>query len=122
MPKGVVREGEDADLAALREVSEETGFHCRIIRKLDAEAEYRTRDEHGTVWKRVILFLMEPIDEVRKPDGEMDTFRWVPLGKAREYAAENELPLIMEAVEAYKLLHPTDEKKSNSKPSLPRTP
>ena len=52
----------------------------------------------------------------------MDTFRWVPLGKAKDYAAENELPLIMEAVEAYKVLHPIEEKNPNSKPDMPEAP
>ena len=104
MPKGVIAEGEDPEQAALREVQEETGFRCKIIRKIDSEAEYISRDALGAILKKVVLYLMEPVDELRKPDGEMDTFRWVPLGRAKEYASENELPMIMEAVESFKLL------------------
>jgi len=44
-PKGKLDRGETVEEAAVREVREETGLKCRIIRKL-AEARYLSRKRH----------------------------------------------------------------------------
>ena len=102
MPKGVIHDGEDATVGALREVLEETGYRCNILSKLATEGRYRSRDEGGSIWKILGLYLMEPIEKVQEPDTENDDFRWVPLENVEKYAAPVELPLILEAIERFK--------------------
>ncbi|SRR5579883_246989 len=101
MPKGVIAEGEDLKKAALREVLEETGWKCRIIKKIESIAEYPSRDVDGEIWKRLELYLMEPIEQIQQPDDENDAFRWVPFDKVEKYVSKTERPLIMEAIDLY---------------------
>ena len=102
MPKGVIADGEDLRMGALREVLEETGWKCKILGQIETVAEYRSRDDNGEIWKQLTLFLMEPIEQVQQPDQENDAFRWVPIDKVEEYAAKTEAPLILEAIELFR--------------------
>ena len=102
MPKGTLNEGENIRAAALREVLEETGWRCRIVSKLDAKARYRSSDDGGAIWKNLTLYLMEPLEEIQKPDWENDAFQWVPIEKAEECAAKVDWPLIREAIEKWR--------------------
>ena len=101
MPKGTLGEGENIRAAALREVLEETGWKCRIVERIKTTARYRSSDNNGAIWKTLVLYLMEPIQQVQQPDDENDAFRWVPIDKVEEYAAKVELPLIQEAIKMY---------------------
>jgi len=61
LPKGKVEEGENKDIAALREVLEETGVKADIIKYL-GEIHYTFKenwDENKTVHKTVFWYLMK---------------------------------------------------------------
>lgn len=82
LPKGHIDPGEDAQAAAVREVLEESGWHCAIDRGLapamvefDHDGRHIQRLEH--------YFVMRPIE--RRHDGE-DQFEteWLPLAVAAE--------------------------------------
>jgi 8-oxo-dGTP pyrophosphatase MutT (NUDIX family) len=84
-PKGGVDEGESVEDAALREVLEESGLRCRIIRKL-AEARYKYRTKRGAVRpKTVHYFLMEPVGGQITTDGEeVDSAEWFDTADAEK--------------------------------------
>lgn len=81
-PKGKLDPGETIEEAALREVKEETGLTCRIIRKL-ATSRYRTRHNGKLHSKVVHLFLMERTGgRIRVPKHEVDRAAWLEFDEA----------------------------------------
>jgi len=79
LPKGLVGRGESPAEAALREVREETGAGCRLLRELPDD---HYTDRKGRP-KRVRWWLMELVAlDVHQPDDEVDEVRWVQLGDA----------------------------------------
>jgi 8-oxo-dGTP diphosphatase len=73
LPKGKLDAGESFEDAALREVEEETGLRCRLIRELPA-VEYAVRGRP----KLVRYWAMEVVDETPfVPNDEVDEVRWL---------------------------------------------
>jgi 8-oxo-dGTP pyrophosphatase MutT (NUDIX family) len=112
MPKGQVDPGESTKDAALREILEETGYRCKIRMPLITEVRYATSNRAGApVMKRLVMYLIEPIEKVQEPDWEHDEFRWVTFDKIDQYATKKELALIEEAVKAYEELEGKSKEK-----------
>ena len=82
-PKGKLNDGEAIDQAALREVFEETGLECRIIRPLVVcRYRYRRRKTDDKP-KAVHYFLMEPLNDTLSVDGdEVDRAEWLSTADA----------------------------------------
>jgi 8-oxo-dGTP pyrophosphatase MutT (NUDIX family) len=78
LPKGKLLEGESDEAGALREVEEETGVACRLVREL-ATSSYV--DGRGRP-KVVRYWLMEPVAGEAAPQNEVDAVRWLPLEQA----------------------------------------
>jgi 8-oxo-dGTP diphosphatase len=73
LPKGKLDPGESFEDAALREVEEETGLRCGLVRELPA-VEYEVRGRP----KLVRYWAMEVVDETPfVPNDEVDEMRWV---------------------------------------------
>lgn len=73
LPKGKLDPGESFEEAALREVEEETGLRCRLVRELPT-VRY---DVRGRL-KEVRYWAMEVDDEIPfVPNDEVDQVRWV---------------------------------------------
>lgn len=92
-PKGLVEKGERSPDTALREVEEETGFRCHIIRELP-RTSYWFREQGRLVKKTVRWFVMTPMERVSEHDAEIARIAWMPLQQALErltYASDREL-------------------------------
>ncbi|MBI4052151.1 MAG: NUDIX domain-containing protein [Elusimicrobia bacterium] len=93
-PKGHLEEGETSRDTALREVEEETGYRCRILKSLFV-ARYFFRRGEETVQKKVQWFWMEPGRRVGRPDvSEIFGVRWVSFRKAEQmlqYPSDHQL-------------------------------
>jgi 8-oxo-dGTP pyrophosphatase MutT (NUDIX family) len=73
LPKGKLDNGESFEAAALREVEEETGLRCRLVRELPP-VNYDVRGRP----KLVRYWLMEVEDEAPfVANDEVDELRWV---------------------------------------------
>ena len=71
-PKGKLDAGESWEEAALREVHEEIGLRCRLLRERPPAA-YDVRDGR----KVVRYWLMEPDGGAFAPNDEVDELRWL---------------------------------------------
>jgi len=83
-PKGRIQRGERFWEAALREIREETGYLCRLRRKLKATS-YVFRSDTTQIRKTVHWFLVEPIRKAGAPNPrEVKEVRWFALHEASE--------------------------------------
>ena len=76
LPKGTLASRESSEEAALREVREETGWRCEIVRELE-EVTYWFQREDRRVRKSVRWFLMRPLEQVGEHDHEVDEVAWL---------------------------------------------
>jgi 8-oxo-dGTP diphosphatase len=78
LPKGKLDAGETFEEAALREVWEETGLRCEIVRELPS-TEYTVRDRP----KIVRYWLMSVVEDPGfAPNSEVDELRWLSAADA----------------------------------------
>jgi len=75
LPKGALTSGETSEDAALREVREETGYRCELVREL-APVTYWFRRQGRQVKKTVRWYLMRPLEKVGEHDHEVDEVLW----------------------------------------------
>jgi 8-oxo-dGTP pyrophosphatase MutT (NUDIX family) len=84
LPKGHIEEGETQEVAALREVKEETGLDARIVEPLGEIVYFYRRRNGDLVRKTVYHFLMEATSGTfAEPSWEVTESRWVPITEAQ---------------------------------------
>ncbi len=83
-PKGHIEKGETAEEAALREVEEETGFRCRLVKPFD-RVQYFFRRDGMLTKKTVVWFLMQPLEKTGAHDAdEILETRWMTFEEAQK--------------------------------------
>jgi 8-oxo-dGTP pyrophosphatase MutT (NUDIX family) len=90
LPKGKLEPGETPEQAALREVREEAGLSCEIVRPAGRTTYLDRRGRDKVVW----YFVMRPVAGSFRPTGEVDELRWLPVEEARSvltYEGDREL-------------------------------
>jgi 8-oxo-dGTP pyrophosphatase MutT (NUDIX family) len=75
LPKGTLMTGETSAEAALREVREETGWRCELVRELEAVTYWFQRGGER-IRKTVRWFLMRPVEKEGDHDHEVDEVAW----------------------------------------------
>jgi 8-oxo-dGTP diphosphatase len=78
-PKGKALPDESDEDCALREVEEETGLRCELVRELVGTSY---KDSQGRP-KVVRYWAMRPLAGEFSPHAEVDEARWLPLEQAR---------------------------------------
>jgi 8-oxo-dGTP pyrophosphatase MutT (NUDIX family) len=97
-PKGKLEEGETFELAALREVREETGMACRLLRFI-GHTEYVDRKGRP---KAVAYWVMAAEGGFFTPNSEVDELRWVGIESAARllsYPRDEELAAVLMAAD-----------------------
>lgn len=82
LPKGSLQPGESSADAAVREVREETGYRCEVVRELDA-VTYWFQRQGRRIRKTVRWYLMRPLEKVGEHDHEVEEVAWADLEAAR---------------------------------------
>jgi len=97
-PKGKLEEGETFEMAALREVHEETGMECRLVRFI-GHTEYIDRKGRP---KAVAYWVMAVEDGAFARNDEVDELRWKELPGAAgllSYERDRELLAVLTAAD-----------------------
>jgi 8-oxo-dGTP diphosphatase len=95
LPKGKLDAGETWEQAALREVEEEIGLRCRLVREL-SPAHYT---DHKGRPKTVRYWVMEIEGGEFAANDEVDEMRWASPEEARELLSyDHDRALVAEAV------------------------
>ena len=81
LPKGALNPGESSIDAALREVQEETGYKCELVRELTPVTYWFQRGGRRSR-KTVRWYLMRPIAKVGDHDHEVDEVLWAARAEA----------------------------------------
>ena len=96
-PKGKLDENETFEACALREVFEETGYHCSLGAFV-GHTDYRDRKDRPKV---VAYWMMEVLEGSFRPSEEVDELIWVTVDEACEilsYERDRELLVIISAL------------------------
>jgi len=80
-PKGKIGEGETFQQGALREVFEETGLQCEVVRFIGT-TNYTHRKGKPKI---VAYYLMRMADGEFAPNAEVDVLVWLPLEQVRAH-------------------------------------
>ncbi len=97
-PKGKLEAGETFEMAALREVREETGMACRLLRFI-GHTEYVDRKGRP---KAVAYWIMAAEEGSFTPNEEVDELQWLSLEDAARlltYSRDRELVAVLMAAD-----------------------
>jgi 8-oxo-dGTP pyrophosphatase MutT (NUDIX family) len=107
LPKGIIDKDESPEMAAVREIQEETGLTGSIVDKLGEKSYwFYLKDENAKCKKTVTYFLLEHVSgEANNFSWEVDEAGWFPLDEAinmLHYKSDKEI--LIKAAEKLTLL------------------
>jgi 8-oxo-dGTP pyrophosphatase MutT (NUDIX family) len=107
LPKGIIDKDESPEMAAVREIQEETGLTGSIVDKLGEKSYwFYLKDENAKCKKTVTYFLLEHVSgETNNFSWEVDEAGWFPLDEAinmLHYKSDKEI--LIKAAEKLTLL------------------
>jgi 8-oxo-dGTP diphosphatase len=80
-PKGKLDQGETFEQGALREVLEETGMRCHVVRFIGT-----TNYTHRKGKPKIVAYYLMNVDNGEfTPNDEVDELEWLPLEQVREH-------------------------------------
>lgn len=100
LPKGTIKETENVESAALREVEEETGIKAEIVEKLGTiDYWFYSYEDKRKIHKYVHYFLMKYVSgNTANHDWEVEDASWYEINKAIKVAEyENERKTLKQA-------------------------
>lgn len=81
-PKGHIEKGESENMAAKREIKEETGLDVKFIDGFRQDIKYYFKVQDNTIFKTVVFFLAETKTDKVVLSPEHVGFKWLPFQKA----------------------------------------
>jgi 8-oxo-dGTP pyrophosphatase MutT (NUDIX family) len=102
LPKGMVEQGEDPEIAAVREAREEGGVSSEVVQLLETIEYWYAGLDNGIrvrFHKRVHFYLLRYISgDTKDHDWEVNEARWVPIDDATsQLAFDNERRVMQQA-------------------------
>lgn len=82
-PKGNIKRSEKPSEAALREVYEETGYQCEIVKEIN-RVTYFYRKNNQLIRKTVYWYQMKPLKKIKDKDWEVLDVIWEDINKLSE--------------------------------------
>ncbi len=96
LPKGKLDSGEEPEAGALREVEEETGYSCRLVRPVGCTQYTDRKGRH----KVVCYWEMRVLDGTFRPTVEVDQIRWLTIPEAADLLSYDRDRQLLETFEA----------------------
>lgn len=106
LPKGMVEPGEKTEVAAIREVLEETGIEASILEKVDyGKSMYEADGEK--IFKITTYFLMEKRAGEPMENEEVEAVLWLPIEEAvKKITYATEKAILQKAAKLLELSRP----------------
>lgn len=83
-PKGHIEQGESSQIAAVREVEEETGVKAEVVERV-GQTEYFYYEDKERVFKTVIYFLMTYVEDGEATTAfEVSDMKWLPVNEVEK--------------------------------------
>jgi bis(5'-nucleosidyl)-tetraphosphatase len=108
--RGQIESGETERDTALREVAEETGVtNARFVDSFREKTSYFYRREGKTVFKEVVLYLVEAVNSEVRLSYEHTGFEWLPYEKALEKLTFENSRIVLRKANEYLNAHEAED-------------
>ena len=100
-PRGNIEKGETEQQAALREIAEETGAHVQFLPEFKAKVNWYYKRDGDTVFKEVIFFLAETMEETVTLSKEHIGYAWLNYEQALKKLTYNNAKEVLEKADEF---------------------
>jgi bis(5'-nucleosidyl)-tetraphosphatase len=101
-PKGKLEIGESNEMAAHRELKEETGLTAQLVPGFQEKISYHFKDRQGHLcYKEVTFFLGETQGKAVHVSDEHKDFRWLPFIEAIAYVGHDNARDLLQKAHAF---------------------